>query len=209
MKRADRHDESRLRARRQRVAYEAARLIALHGVQDYQLAKQKAAQALGISDDASLPRNTEVQDQLRDYQRLFQGDEQPRELRRRREAALEAMKFFERFDPRLVGSVLDGTADTHSPIDLQVFSDDPDEVARFVFEAKPPAQLRERKLRIGRESVRAFPAWEFSVDGLSIEIVVLPIEQLRQAPLSAVDGKPMQRATPAAVRKLLAEDGTP
>jgi hypothetical protein len=207
MKRAGRHDESRLRARRQRVAYEAARLIAQHGLQDYHLAKLKAAQALGISDDASLPRNAEVQEQLRDYQRLFQGDAQPRELRLRRDAALSAMQFFERFEPRLVGSVLDGTADTHSPVNLQVFSDDPDAVARFMFEAKPQAKLRECKLRVGRELQRNFPAWEFSVDGLAFEIVVLPTALLRQPPLSAVDGKPMQRASLAALRQMLADQG--
>jgi hypothetical protein len=205
MKRADRNDESRLRARRQRVAYEAARLIAQHGLQDYHLAKLKAAQALGISDDASLPRNTEVQEQLRDYQRLFRGDAQPHELRLRREAAQQAMQFFESFEPRLVGSVLDGTADANSPVSLQVFSDDPDTVAHFMFEAMPQAKLQERKLRIGRETHRNFPAWEFSVDGLVFEIVVLPTDLLRQAPLSAVDGKPMQRASLAALHQLLVD----
>ena len=207
MKRADRNDESRLRARRQRVAYEAARLIAQHGLQDYHLAKLKAAQALGISDDASLPRNIEVQEQLRDYQRLFRADAQPRELRVLREAALKAMQFFEGFEPRLVGSVLDGTADANSPVSLQVFCDDPDTVARFMFEARPLAKLQERRLRVGRELHRNFPAWEFSVDGVAFEIVVLPTALLRQAPLSAVDGKPMQRVSLAALRQLLADEG--
>lgn len=204
--RADRHDESRIRARRQRVAYEAARLIALHGVQDFHQAKMKAAAQLGILDDASLPRNSEVQAQLRDYQRLFQADEQPRQLRVLRQAAMEAMRFFERFEPRLVGSVLDGTADAHSPVSLQVFNDDADAVARFVLEAGRSARLQERKLRVSRELAASFPAWEFSVEGLVIEIVVLPTTLLRHAPLSAVDGKPMQRASLAAVARLLADD---
>lgn len=203
--RANRHDESRVRARRQRVAYEAARLIAKHGLQDYQLAKLKAAQQLGIRDEASLPRNSEVQEQLRDYQRLFQGEEQPRQLRLRREAAVEAMRFFEEFEPRLVGSVLDGTADGHSSVTVHVFHDDADAVARFVLDAGRPAKLQERKLRVGREQFASFPCWEFVVDGLTIEIVVLPVALLRQAPMSPIDGKPMQRATLSAVQILLDE----
>lgn len=207
MKRVYRNDDSRLRARRLRVACEAARLIAVDGMQDYHQAKLKAAHALGIEDAASLPGNVEVQEQLRDYQRLFRADEQPKELRRRREAAVEAMTFFQQFEPRLVGSVLDGTADAHSPVSLQVFSDDADLVARFIFEAERPARLKEHKLRIGRDLFRSFPAWEFSVDGLAFELIVLPTALLRQAPLSPMDGKPMQRATQATVRELLSGSG--
>jgi len=66
---------------------------------------------MGFTDTAALPGNAEVLAELRDYQRLFQGEEQPRQLHRRREAAIPAMQFFERFEPRLVGSVLDGSAD--------------------------------------------------------------------------------------------------
>jgi len=207
MKRADQHDEHRIRERRQRVAYEAARLIARHGLQDYRQAKLKAAQQLGILDDASLPRDAEVQAQLREYQSLFQGAEQPRQLRLRREAALEAMQFFERFQPRLVGSVLDGTADANSPVRLQVFSDDADAFAHFLIDARLPAsQLVERRLRLDREQVAGFPAWGFAADGLAFEITVLPPELLRHAPLGA-DHKPMPRASLAALRKLIAEAG--
>jgi hypothetical protein len=206
MKRADKHDESRVSARRQRVAFEAARLIAVHGMRDYHQAKLKAARTLGILDEASLPGNNEVHAQLRDYQRLFRGDEQARELRLRREAALRAMEFFQDFEPRLVGSVLDGTADANSAVSLQVFSDDAGEVARLLQEKDFRATSEEHRLRLGRDQHENFPAWALTVASLPFEITVLPTAMLRQPPLSPIDGKPMQRATLGALKKLLAED---
>ena len=44
------------------------------------------------------------------------GDAHAGGLRARREAALRALEFFATFEPRLVGPVLDGTADAHSPV---------------------------------------------------------------------------------------------
>lgn len=134
------HAQSRTRERRQRLAHEAARLMAEGGIRDFQMAKRKAAQRLGILDDASLPRNHEIEEALRQYQRLFLGDRQPAEVHRRREAALRALEFFAGFQPRLVGPVLEGTADARSPVDLHLHSDDPDAVPRWLDEHGIPAQ---------------------------------------------------------------------
>ena len=72
------HAQTRTRERRQHLAFEAARLMAEGGIRDYHQAKLKAAQRLGIHDDASLPRNCEIDEALRDYQRLFLGSCQAR-----------------------------------------------------------------------------------------------------------------------------------
>ena len=203
MKRDRGQRELQLRARRQQVAFEAARLMVRHGLQDPSQAKIRAARQLGIDDEASLPCDADVREQLLDYQRLFRGDEQCRQLRIRREAAVPAMEFLQSFQPRLVGSVLDGTADATSPIRLQAFSDDPGGFARFLMDANLPAsQLPEHSLRVNRETRARFPAWTLQADGLDFEITVLPHALLRQAPLGA-DGQPMPRASLAAMRKLL------
>ncbi|MDQ3161082.1 MAG: hypothetical protein M3Q51_08715, partial [Pseudomonadota bacterium] len=81
------HAQTRTRERRQQLALEAARLMAESGIRDYHLAKLKAAQRLGIHDDASLPRNREIEQALREYQRLFLRNDHAFEIRRRREAA--------------------------------------------------------------------------------------------------------------------------
>ncbi len=206
MHHARQHAESRIRERRHRLAHEAARLMAEDGIRDYHQAKLKAAARLGFVDDASLPRNREIEDALREYQRLFRTDAQAGDVRRRREAAVRALEFFAGFDPRLVGPVLDGTADGNSPVSLQLFADDADAVPRFLADHTIPAESRSRRLRLDRERSDEFPVWLFSAEELTFDVTVLPQAALRQAPLSNVDEKPMPRASLSQLRGLLAAE---
>lgn len=206
MHHARQHAERRISERRHRLAHEAARIMAEGGIRDYQQAKLKAAERLGIRDDASLPRNREIDEALREYQRLFQRDAQVGALRTRREAALHALEFFDAFHPRLVGRVLDGTADAHTPVALHLHVDDADAVARFLDDAGIPAEVGTRRLRLDRAREHDAPAWAFHADGLAFELVVLPLGALRQAPLSSIDERPMSRASATQLRLLLAGD---
>ena len=203
MHRAREHAATQTRERRHRLAHEAARLMVEGGIQDFHQAKRKAAIRLGIHDDASLPRNAEIEQALREHQRLFAGSAQSDALRQRREAAVHALEFLQPFAPRLVGPVLEGTADAHSPVQLHLHEDDPDAVQRFLDEHGIPAEARSRRLRWDRERVLDAPLWVFSADGVVFELLVLPSHALRQAPLSAVDEKPMRRASLARLRELL------
>ena len=206
MHHARQHAETRTRERRRRLAHEAARLMAESGIRDFHQAKRKAAERLGIHDDASLPRNSEIEDALREYQRLFQGDTQAAGLRARRDAALRALEFFAQFDPRLVGPVLDGTADRHSPVALHVYTDDDGAVARHLDAHLIPAESRSRRIRLDRERAIDVPVWVFSAEDLTFDVAVLPADALRQAPLSSIDEKPMKRASLSQLRTLLAEE---
>lgn len=206
MHRARQHAASQTRERRQRLAHEAARLMAEGGIRDYHLAKLKAASRLGIHDDASLPRNTEIEDALREYQRLFAGAGHGEQLRAKREAALRAMEFLHAFSPRLCGPVLDGTADTHSPVQLQLHTDHADAVQYFLEEHGIPAESRMRRLRLDRERTLDVPVWLFSAEGLTFDMAVLPYDALRQPPLSAVDEKPLRRASTRQLHTLLASE---
>lgn len=199
------HSQTRAHERRQRLAIEAARIIAEGGIRDYHLAKRKAAHRLGIHDDASLPGNHEIQAALRDYQRLFQGATQARELQRRREAAARALAFFAAFAPRLVGAVLDGTADAHSAVCLHLYTDDPGAVALFLAEQAIPATASSRRLRLDHQRSIEVPVWLFSADGLPFDLSVLPDAALRQAPLDRAGAQPMARAALAVVEALLAQ----
>ena len=204
MHRARQHAETRTRERRHRLANEAARLMAEGGIRDFHQAKLKAAARLGIHDDASLPRNREIEDALREYQRLFLGDRQADALRVRRESALQALEFFAAFDPRLVGPVLEGTADERSPVALQLHTDDADAVPRFLREHRIPAEARSRRVRLDRDRAGEMPVWVFTADDLAFDLTVLPADALRQAPLSGIDERPMRRAGAAQLRELLA-----
>ena len=85
----------------QLIAHTAARLMAEDGVADFTVAKRKAAQTLGLPENAKLPGNAEIEAQLRAYQRIFQNDEQHRRLDRLRRAAREVMSLLTGFNPYL------------------------------------------------------------------------------------------------------------
>lgn len=198
------HAQDRLQRNRLRVAQEAARLMSEHGIRDFHHAKIKAAERLGILDAQALPRNNEIEDALREHQRIFHAESQPQLLQERREAAVEAMRFLERFDPRLVGAVLEGTADTHSAVCLHVFSDTPESVVLFLQERGIPLTQQTRRLRITRDEQKEYPVLLFAADSLPFDITVLPRDALKQPPLDRVDEKPMRRASLAVVEELLA-----
>ncbi|MDO1529073.1 hypothetical protein QMK61_09570 [Fulvimonas sp. R45] len=200
------HAQDRTQRNRVRVAQEAARLMSEHGIRDFHRAKLKAAERLGILDTQALPRNQEIEQALREHQRLFHADSQPQLLRRRREAATEAMRFLHAFEPRLVGAVLEGTADAHSAVCLHVFSDDPEAVGLFLRERGVPFETQVRHLRFGRDAQADYPVLLFAADEVPFDLTVLPLDAMRQAPLDRVDEKPMRRAALPAVEELLAGD---
>jgi hypothetical protein len=199
-----RHGPGRGDETRRRIAAEAARLISEDGIRDYHAAKRKAAERLGVHADTALPKNAEIEDALREYQRLFDARDQPRRLRELRESAREALRFFGRFEPRLVGAVLDGSADRHSSVCLHVFSENAETVAGFLDERGIPYEQQSRPLRLTRDLQREFPAFVFSAGGVPVDVTVLPEELLRQAPLDRGGEKPMRRASLATLEELLA-----
>jgi len=125
-------------------------------------------------------------------------------LQERREAAIEAMRFLDRFDPRLVGAVLEGTADAHSAVCLHVFSDTSESVVLFLQERGVPITQQTRRLRVTRDEQKEYPVLLFAADGLPFDITVLPRDALKQAPLDRIDEKPMRRASLAAVEEMVA-----
>jgi len=196
---------TRDRQMRQRIAQEAARLIVSEGIRDYLVAKRKAAVRLGAPDTQNLPRNIEVEAELAAYQRLFLEQEQPLHLQALRMAAAEAMRFFERYDARLTGSVLSGTASEHSDINLHLFAESPEEITLFLMESQVPFEESQRRLRLNQDDYEIYPAIRFLAGEMQIEAVIFPLNGLRQAPRSPLDGKPMSRASLRRVEELLYE----
>ena len=190
---------------RRRIALEAARLMSESGIRDFAAAKRKAAERLGAFDEVSLPKNIEIEQALREHQRLFQADEHPLLLRRLRAAAREAMQFFAVFEPRLVGAVLEGTADRHSAVCLHLFSDTPEEVMLLLDENGIAYTDHERRLRMNRDKQIDLPVLQIKQDDTAFDLTIFPRDAIRQAPLDRVDEKPMSRAALAAVDALLAE----
>jgi hypothetical protein len=200
---------SRTSQLRTRIAKEAARLMVEDGIRDYAMAKRKAAAHLQVADLGMLPGNHEIEQARHEYQRLFHADSQPRRLEELRRAALEAMRFLARFQPCLVGPVLEGTADRNNGVILHLFAEPPEEVGFFLLEQRIPFTLCERRLRISPDETRVYPGYCFVAGEIALELIVFPYLARRQAPLSPVDGKPMRRAGLAAVETMAREDRGP
>jgi hypothetical protein len=190
---------------RRRVAVEAARLMSESGIRDFHIAKRKAAERLGANDKSQLPNNAEIEDALREYQRIFQSEEHPQTLRRLREEARDAMKFFKEFDPRLVGPVLEGTADKFSAVCLHLFCDAPEQVMILLDENGIGYEEQNRKLKYAHDKMQEYPALIIPRDDIRIDVTLLPPEAIRQAPLDKVDDQPMRRASLSLLEELLAK----
>ncbi|MCA1798119.1 MAG: hypothetical protein LC632_01335 [Xanthomonadaceae bacterium] len=191
-------------ALRQTLAQEAARIMADEGVRDFLLAKRKAADRLGVDHSGhNIPTNREIEDALAAHQRLFGGPGYDEGLRRLRAAAVEAMRLFLEFDPRLVGPVLRGTAGADSPVNLHLFSDAPESVTIFMMGAGIPYEEANRRLRHADGRKVEYPVVRFVAGEVRIEATIFPAVELRQAPVSPVDGKPMKRANLKDVENLL------
>ena len=187
---------------RQRLAQKTAQILLDSGTRDFHAAKQKAAQQLGATDTNSLPNNSEIELALSEYQRIFRASSQPLHLERLRQIAIEAMQFLACFNPRLVGSVLSGTADEHSVIRLHVFADTVESIGFYLQDNKIPNELGERRLKIAADQYQNYSTYEFVVDETRLELIVFLPKQ-KQIPLSPVDGKPMKRADLVEVEELI------
>ena len=185
------------------VAQEAARIIVNQGLRDFRQAKIKAAERLGLGTRGSLPNNAEIERAVAEHLTLFAGDSHSSFLLDMRRIALSAMQMLDAFTPRLVGPVLNGTADENAAVNLHVFADTPESVALRLSELGLAYRPYERRLQSRRGQVESYAGYGFEHQTAYVEATIFPYDGIRQAPLSPVDGKPMKRADEKAVRVLV------
>ena len=185
---------NRSHARRSRLAYEAARIMVDQGVREFEHARRKAAQRVGIGDRRLWPDNEEIQEALLQQRRLFQGERQAQELKSLREQALVAMRAFVDFAPRLVGPVLTGSADRRQGVRLHLFTDSPEDVVLALLDQGIPWQETEEVLRYGGGLRRTHPVFAFFAGETPFELVVLPLGAQRNPPLDPVNERPQRGA---------------
>ena len=188
------------------IAYLAARLMAEDGVADYASAKQKAARQAGLADANLLPDNSEIEEALREYQGLYQSEEQPARLRELRRIAVKVMREFEEFRPVLVGSVLNGTAGQHSDVNLQLYTDDAKALTMFLINRRYRFEENAKSVRRGGR-VEDVPQITLEVDDATVTLTVLDHDDERVAVRSRSDPDAPQRARLAEVEALLAASG--
>ncbi|BAW81142.1 hypothetical conserved protein [Candidatus Nitrosoglobus terrae] len=192
------------RQMREYIAKEAARLMIEHGIKSYYQAKCKAAATLGITNThTQLPTNQEIEQAIITHLRLFKSESLPTALEKLYQTALKAMHLFYRFNPYLVGSILNGLAFEHSGLNLHLFADTEEEIALFLTEIGIPFQLKSQQLSFSSKKIQTLPVFCFIAGDTPVELTVFPTASDRYTPLSPVDGKPMQRAGHKEVQTLL------
>jgi hypothetical protein len=201
---------------RDEIAIAAAKLIAEDGL-DFASAKRKAARH--VMGDARLagewlPDNEHVEEEVREYQSLFQSDSQPAILRSLRRIALSWMERLAAYQPYLTGAVLNGTAGAHSDIQLQLFADAGKDVAIFLLNAGIEYDVSESRHFAGRDDVETL---SFIVPGdatladagvhmAGIHLAMYGEGDLRGGALRADGRKRPARAGLRAVAELVAAD---
>ena len=186
---------------RLRIAYIAARMMAEDGIADYGTAKTKAARQAGLSDANLLPDNQEIEEALREYQDLYQKEDQAAHLRYLREIALRVMRDFEAFRPALVGSVLNGTAGQYSDVNLHIYTDDPKALTMFLLNRHVRFEESTRRMRRGDGSSDV-PQVRIEVDDVPVTLTVLGLSDERSG-ARARSSEELQRARLADVEALL------
>ena len=199
------HETKRTNQTRRVIAAEAARIMVTQSLSDYRTAKLKAAERLGVNLRSSLPSNSEVESALRAYQDIYGGQQHARHLRNLRQAALIVMRSLESFSPRLVGPVLEGTADEHTRVTLHVFNDPPDAVVIYLLDRGVVFRNEQRKIRWRDGNHRQVQLLVTYARDVEVELTLFSCMDLRQAPPSPVGGRPQKRASLSEVELLLAE----
>ena len=187
---------------RARIAAVAARLMAEDGLDDFALAKRKAARQLGAESTQSLPKNEEIETELRAYQSLYQGEEQRERIRYLRTRALEAMHLLDRFRPHLAGAVLRGTAGRYSDIDLQLFTDDGKAVEHFLLSQNIAYDVSDER-RFAGDQARAVSVLKLDWQGVPVNLAIYTLKEERGILKATPTGRPIERAGIQAVAQLL------
>ena len=189
MARSSHPSQNHLRAR---IAQLAARLMA-EGIEDFALAKRKAARQLGAplraKDTQHLPHNSEVEEALRAYQTLFQGPFQISLLRQLRLQAHGIMRELAQFEPLLTGPVLHGTATQYSDIDLLLFADSQKNVVHYLLNQQKMYTVSEKNFRFN-DGLRVIPVLILNnSDAANVELAIFSKADRRCLPLSPVNGQ--------------------
>ena len=196
---------SRQNGMRARIAAAAARLMAEDGIDDFALAKRKAARQLGAPATEALPANHEIEAELRAYRALYQAEEHPERIAALRGVALDAMRALEQFSPYLTGPVLTGLAGPYAQIELQLFPESAKEVEIFLLERNFAFETSEGR-RYSGDRARAISVFSLDWQGAPLRLQVFDHRDERVALKTSQAGRVQERAGIAEVRQMVAKE---
>ena len=196
---------NRQTAMRTRIAAAAARIMAEDGVDDFALAKRKAARQLGAANTEALPRNEEIEAELQAYRALYQADEHAARIAELRRVPLDAMQALARFNPYLTGPVLKGIAGPYADIELLLFPDSAKDLEIFLIDSGVPFTTQEAR-RYSGDRAHAASLVRLDWHGVRLRIAVFDARDERLALKTSQAGRVIERAGISEVSALIGVD---
>jgi hypothetical protein len=190
---------------RARIAHLAARLMAEDGIEDFGVAKRKAARQFGAADTRHLPDNDEVEAALAAWRQLYEADTHAPRIAELRRAALAMMDTLARFDPHLAGPVLAGHAGRYAAIELHLFADSSKDVELFLLGRDWVYRARDARFWVGEAACDA-AVLEVDTEDAPFELTVFRHADARQPIRNSPDGRAIERQRAAGVVALMAAD---
>jgi hypothetical protein len=188
----------------QELAEAAARILVEEGQTDYRIAKQKAAERLGVR---ALAENSEIHEALIRYQQLYGGADYWQQLKALREAAVQALQFLSEFNPRAVGGVVTGAITSGSRLQIHAVCEQAELVDIFLDDRRIPFEQDDRDYRFPDGRSENIPLVCFEAGSVGIDVAIF--EPGQPSPISPTQGKPFQRVKLPEMQRLLAETSLP
>ena len=190
---------------RAQIAAAAARIMAEDGIDDFALAKRKAARQIGTADGRFLPGNEEVEAALRAYRALYGASAHAETVADLRQTALNAMQVLAEFRPYLVGAVLKGIASEHAAVELQLFPENPKAIELFLLQ-RNMAYTTHQVRRFAGDRGHAATVLALDWEGTPFRITVFDSRDERLVLKSSLAGRPYERAGIREVAALILRD---
>lgn len=189
---------------RREIAATAARLVADGGL-DYAAAKRKAVRQLTGSNTVrgSMPDNDEIDAALAEHLSIFDEGHAERVLRRRQVAA-QLMTRLAAFRPYLTGAVWKGIVAEHAPIHLQLFHDNPKDVAIHLLNEGVRFDVETTQHFRSKDEIEAIVFWQ---DEEPVLLSLYDEKDIRGALRGGIAGP--ERGDLAALQLRIEADGAP
>ena len=175
------------------IAQEAAKIIDEKGIQQFGQAKFKAAENLNAMDNGCLPSNSDIEKKLIEYYQLFQTDVHLDHILSLRKIALDIMHIFDNYQIYLVGPVANGTANVSSAINFHIASEDESEIIQTLTKNDLTHKPYDRKIKFNEKTIKLVNGIKTIYKNTDIELTIFNHKEIRHAPLSKIDNKPMKR----------------
>lgn len=181
---------------RKQICELAARLVQEDSIRDYQKAKHRACDVLGIRGDTFLPSNREIEQALIQRRRLFETGPSATG----RESLLDTIKDILRilglYHARLSGLLADGIVLSGMPIEIHAFCNATVLVQNELDWRGIPNWSAEKRYRFTNQTYSIVPLFICELDSNELEISVFGEKELHRLPVCPTNGRACKRIAP-------------